>query len=103
MLNLRSLQGAHDGRNERAAYQDRPDSRHPEEGLPFEEAPDFAPEGSELPPVFQTLARLVIADDMVLGTIVFSNDGEQFHVDPSGLKLLDGGFGIGVRIVDSYG
>src|SRR6266542_5813089 len=103
MLNLRSLQAAHDGRNQRAAYQDRPQSRHPEEGLPFEEAPDSAPEGSELPPVFQTVARLVIADDMVLGTIVLSNDGQQLHVDPSGLKLLNGRFGIGVRIEDGHG
>src|SRR5437870_13923829 len=98
MVNLRSLQGAHDGRNERAAYQDRPDSRHPEEGLPFEEAPDFAPEGSKLPPVFQTLARLVIADDMVLRTLVLSNDGEQFRVDPGGLNLLYGYSGIGSPI-----
>jgi len=77
-----AFQYADDRRNERTADQDRADSGHSEERLPVHETPNLAPKSSELTPVLQAAAGAVVANDMILGTVVLADDGESVQIDP---------------------
>src|ERR1039458_818057 len=77
----RSFQCPNDPTDQRAGHQQRPQTGDPKECGAEQKSPQPTPEGAGLPPHFYPVARVVVADHMLIGVIVASNNRQFLHIE----------------------
>jgi hypothetical protein len=80
----------------------RPDAWDGEEGGSEQHPPQAAPEGAHFVPVLHAVAGVIVSDDVLIGMIIFANDGHFLHVKPRPLQFLDCFLSLGVGFVNGY-
>ena len=98
----RAFDCSHDPRNHRTGSQYRTDTGNGEKCGSKQQSPESAPERTGFSPVLHAVACIVIADHLLIGMGVLTDDRQFVHIGPGPLKLFNRFLGFDVGLVDGY-